>query len=93
VHLAAPSRESQEKRTGEDDVRENVGGMDRAWRALVGPGLLALGYARWGGREGTLGGLLAMLSGVLITETAITRVCPLNEVLTIDTARRVRLAK
>lgn len=68
-------------------MRENVGGMDRAWRALVGPGLLALGYGRWGGREGTLPGLLAMLGGVLITETALTRVCPMNEVLNVDTAR------
>lgn len=69
-------------------MRENVGGLDRAWRAVAGPALVALGYGRWGGRDGTLPGLLAMLSGVLLTETAITRVCPLNEVLTIDTARR-----
>jgi hypothetical protein len=72
-------------------MRENVGGADWLMRVVAGPALLALGYTRWGGGEGRLPGLLAMLSGVLITETAITRVCPLNEALGVDTARRVRL--
>lgn len=72
-------------------MRENVGGADRMMRAVAGPALLAMGYARWGGREGDVLGLLAMLGGALITETAITRVCPLNEALGVDTARRVRL--
>lgn len=72
-------------------MRENVGGADRAMRAVAGPALMALGYARWGGEEGRLPGLLAMLGGALVTETAITRVCPLNEALGVDTARRVRL--
>ena len=72
-------------------MRENVGGADRVTRAAAGPALLALGYGRWGGASGSLSGLLAMLAGALITETAITRVCPLNEALGIDTARRVRL--
>jgi len=72
-------------------MRENVGGADRLVRAAAGPALLLLGYARWGGRDGELPGLLAMLGGALITETAVTRVCPLNEVLGVDTARRVSL--
>ncbi|WP_420128595.1 YgaP family membrane protein [Longimicrobium sp.] len=72
-------------------MRENVGGADRALRAVAGPALLALGYSRWGGGSGKLAGLLAMLGGALITETAITRVCPLNEAMGVDTARRVRL--
>ncbi len=72
-------------------MRENVGGADRLMRAVASPALLALGYGRWGGRTGALPGLLAMLGGALITETAITRVCPLNEAAGIDTARRVRL--
>lgn len=72
-------------------MRENVGGADRAVRAVAGPALMALGYARWGGEQGRLPGLLAMLGGALVTETAITRVCPLNEALGVDTARRVRL--
>ena len=73
-------------------MRENVGGADRGMRAVVGPALLALGYAKWGGNRGSLPGLLAMLSGALVTETAVTRVCPLNEILGIDTARRVPFA-
>jgi hypothetical protein len=71
-------------------MRENVGGADRVLRAVVGPRCW-----RWdtdaGAAGGALPGLLAMLGGVLITETAITRVCPLNEAAGIDTARWVRL--
>ena len=74
-------------------MKENVGGADRAMRAVLGPALLALGYARWGGSEGALPGLLAMLGGALIAETAITRVCPLNEVAGVDTARRVPIGR
>ena len=73
-------------------MRENVGGADRAMRALAGPALMLLGYTKWGGGEGAPVGLLLMLGGALVTETAITRVCPLNEALGVDTARRVRLA-
>ena len=73
-------------------MRENVGGADRLMRAVAGPALLALGYGRWGGRDGTLPGLLVMLAGALITETAVTRVCPLNEALGVDTAGFPRLA-
>jgi Protein of unknown function (DUF2892) len=71
-------------------MRENVGGWDRGARAVAGPALLALGYTRLGGGRGAAAGLLAMLAGALITETAITRVCPLNEALNVDTARRLR---
>ncbi len=69
-------------------MRENVGGADRTMRAVVGPALLALGYTRLGGSRGAPAGLLAMLGGALIAETAITRVCPLNELVGVDTARR-----
>ncbi len=72
-------------------MRENVGGADRVVRAVAGPALLALGYTRLGGSDGELPGLLAMLAGALITETAVTRVCPLNELLGVDSARRVPL--
>lgn len=73
-------------------MRENVGGADRVLRAIMGPGLVALGFARWGGHRGRPLGLLMMMSGAVVAETAITRVCPLNEALGIDTARRVPLA-
>ncbi|HET7230645.1 MAG TPA: DUF2892 domain-containing protein [Longimicrobium sp.] len=72
-------------------MRENVGGADRTFRLVAGPMLMALGYARLGGRDGGVGGILAMLAGALITETAITRVCPVNEALNVDTAGMPRL--
>jgi uncharacterized membrane protein len=72
-------------------MRENVGGADRAARAVAGPALMALGFGRWGGSEGSPLGLLALLGGALITETAITRVCPLNEALGVDSARRIKI--
>jgi uncharacterized membrane protein len=72
-------------------MRENVGGADRVARAVAGPALMALGLGRWGGSSGSALGLLAMVSGALITETAITRVCPLNEALGVDSARRVKI--
>ncbi|HST62306.1 MAG TPA: DUF2892 domain-containing protein [Longimicrobium sp.] len=53
-------------------MRENVGGMDRVARAVAGPALMAIGFGRWGGNSGSALGLLAMLGGALITETAIT---------------------
>lgn len=68
-------------------MRENVGGRDRRLRGIAGPALLFLGYNAFGGRRGRLKGLAAMLGGALLTETAITRVCPLNSALGIDTRR------
>lgn len=68
-------------------MRENVGGADRRMRMVAGPGLVVLGFTALGGSRGRLPGLLAMLAGALVTETAVTRVCPVNEVLGIDTAR------
>jgi len=66
-------------------MKENVGRLDRLMRAVVGPGVLALGYAKLGGNRGAIPGLLAIITGTLITESAITRVCPVNHLLGIDT--------
>jgi hypothetical protein len=66
-------------------MKENVGSTDRAVRAVVGPALLALGYTRWGARQGRLAGIAAMLAGLAVVESAITRTCPLNAALGIDT--------
>ena len=73
-------------------MRENVGGADRARRSVAGPALVALGLTRLGAREGRLPGLLALVLGALTTETAITRVCPLNAVLGLDTRRNTPAA-
>ena len=72
-------------------MKENVGGADRMARAVAGPVLIALGYARLGGDEGSLPGLLAILGGAFLVETAITRVCPVNELAGVDTARRIKV--
>ncbi len=60
-------------------------------RTVAGPVLVALGYSRLGGNRGALPGILAIVSGALLVETAITRVCPMNELLGIDTARRISI--
>ena len=68
-------------------MQENVGGADRALRSVAGPALIALGLTRLGAREGRRAGLCALVLGALTTETVITRVCPLNAVLGLDTVR------
>lgn len=66
-------------------MKENVGTIDRTARSIVGSALLSLGYKRWGGDHGETAGLLAMAGGVLLLESALTRVCPLNALLGVDT--------
>ncbi len=70
-------------------MRENVGGADRAFRAVAGPALIVFGLTKLGGSRGAPLGLLALVGGALLAETAVTRVCPVNEALGVDTARRV----
>ena len=69
-------------------MKENVGRKDQLVRSIVGPALMLLGYHAWGGKHGRPAGLLAMLAGGLISETAVTRTCPLNEVFGVDTRER-----
>jgi hypothetical protein len=64
-------------------MRENVGHVDRIVRFILGPGLFALGVDRL--RRGNLIGVLGVAAGTMVLESAITRVCPLNAVLHIDT--------
>jgi hypothetical protein len=66
-------------------MKENVGTADQALRAVTGPALMALGYTRLGGHEGRTAGLAMIIAGVLLLESAITRVCPVNSLLGIDT--------
>lgn len=66
-------------------MKENVGNVDRFFRAIAGPSLIMLGYSRFGGAQGRCIGLLSMMAGAAVTESAITRVCPLNSLLGIDT--------
>jgi uncharacterized membrane protein len=69
-------------------MQENVGKVDRIIRSVVGPSLMLMGFRRLGGRAGRPMGLASMIGGALIVESAITKVCPLNEAMGIDTRRR-----
>jgi hypothetical protein len=68
-------------------MQENVGDRDRRLRFVVGPTLLAAGLGPLGAREGRLGGLAALVAGALTLESAITRTCPVNAALGIDSRR------
>jgi hypothetical protein len=70
---------------GDGTMEKNVGRADQVARMVAGPALLILGYTRMGGSEGRPLGLLAMMSGVGLIESAITRVCPASALLGIDT--------
>ena len=69
-------------------MQENVGSRDRIMRSIVGPLLMGIGLTRLGGREGRSLGLTAIVAGALVIESAVTRVCPLNHALGIDTRDR-----
>src|SRR4051794_21110842 len=72
---------------GGERMRTNVGGVDRLARAAAGPALMAVGYGPLGGRRGRLTGVAAIVVGALLAETAITKTCPLNAALGVDTSR------
>lgn len=69
-------------------MKENVGKKDQLVRSLLGPALLVGGYFLLKGKKGNLGGLGSMIAGTLIAESAITRVCPVNEFFGIDTREK-----
>jgi uncharacterized membrane protein len=66
-------------------MKENVGGADQLLRTIIGPALITAGLSRLGARSGSAAGLLALVGGALILESAITRTCPVNAALRIDT--------
>jgi hypothetical protein len=66
-------------------MRENVGHVDRIVRTVVGSGLVALAFAPLRAHDGRLPGLLALVAGTMVLESALTRVCPLNHALGLDT--------
>jgi hypothetical protein len=72
-------------------MRENVGGADRIARAVIGPALMVLGYGGVRDRQGTLLGALSLVAGTYLAQTALSRVCPVNEALGVDTARRIQV--
>ena len=64
---------------------ENVGRGDQIIRSIVGPALIIFGYAQLGGRHGRLGGLAAIVTGALLTESVLTRYCPVYPLIGADT--------
>lgn len=69
-------------------MKENVGNKDRLIRAVVGPALIGLGYLALGGNKGKLAGLSTIIGGTLLAESALTKVCPVNAFLGIDTREK-----
>ena len=69
-------------------MKENVGKKDQLIRSFIGPGLLLLGYFFLKGKKGKAGGLASIVAGTLISESAITKVCPVNEFFGIDTREK-----
>lgn len=70
-------------------MKENVGKKDRLVRIIIAPALIGLGYTVLGGNKGRLGGLAAIMAGTLIAESAITKVCPVNALLGVDTREKL----
>jgi hypothetical protein len=66
-------------------MQENVGRADRIVRSIIGPALMLFGYGPLGARKGRGMGLLTVIGGALLVESAITRVCPVNALLGLDT--------
>jgi hypothetical protein len=66
-------------------MKENVGRIDQLGRLILGPALAVAGYTTLGGSCGRVRGLAALVAGALILESAVTRVCPLNGLLRLDT--------
>lgn len=69
-------------------MKENVGKTDRLVRSVAGPALITLGYKGLGGNKGKIGGLAAIIAGTLILESAVTKVCPVNAFLGVDTRKK-----
>ncbi|KTG29680.1 YgaP family membrane protein [Haloferax profundi] len=73
-------------------MEKNVGGYDRIARFIVGPVLIIVGAAALAGfltiATGTLGLVVAgaaLLVGAVLTTTAVTQKCPLNNALGFNT--------
>lgn len=81
-------------------MQKNVGGYDRIARLVVGPALIVVGAAAAVGiltlAAGTLGvalAALALLVGAVLLVTGLTRKCPLNSVLGMNTYRSPEAAE
>jgi len=64
-------------------MQENVGNTDRLLRIGIGASLATIGLLRL--KSGHVGPALFLAAGALLLESAITRVCPVNSLLGLDT--------
>jgi|AntRauTorcE11898_2_1112593.scaffolds.fasta_scaffold126914_1 hypothetical protein len=76
-------------------MEKNVGGYDRIARFVLGPLLVVVAVAAYGGYITLASGLIgaaiiwaALAIGVVLIVTAATQKCPLNSVFGLDTYRR-----
>ncbi len=69
-------------------MKENVGKKDRIIRSVIGPALVTIGYKGLGGNRGKITGLAAIVIGTAITQSSVTKVCPLNAFFGIDTREK-----
>lgn len=69
-------------------MKENVGRTDRIARSIIGPGLMMVGISWLSGSSRNWPGIAALVGGTLILESAVTRVCPVNALLGLDTRRK-----
>lgn len=69
-------------------MKENVGDTDQLVRSFIGPGLMTLGYFYLGGNKGNILGISTIVAGTIIAESALTRTCPANNFLGINTRKK-----
>ena len=66
-------------------MQENVGRLDQTARSFLGTALISVAFMGLGVGRGRLPGIAALIAGTLLMESAITRTCPTNYLLGIDT--------
>jgi hypothetical protein len=74
-------------------MQENVGTTDRMGRAFVGSALITVGMEYLFNGNRRIFGVASLVAGILIVESAITRVCPANYLAGIDTREEGDLTK
>jgi hypothetical protein len=68
-------------------MQENIGDIERWLRVAAGGALIFGGARALSARGAALAPALMLASGALVLETALTRVCPLNALLGVDTRK------
>lgn len=68
-------------------MQENIGRVDQVARGLIGATFITLGYMVFGAQRGKWGGLLSVIAGALVAESALTRVSLVNRLFGIDSRK------